>query len=53
MTLNGELVFKLQPTDIIEYLEEYPEKKEELDKRLLHLLEDDNPIVMILKVRDN
>ena len=53
MTLKGELVFKLQPTDIIEYLKEYPEKKEELDKRLLHLLEDDNPIVMILKVRDN
>ena len=53
MTINGELMFLLQPADIIEYLEEYPEKKGELDKRLLHLLEDDNPIVMILKIKDN
>ena len=52
MSQNGELIFLLQPTDIIEYLEAHPEKEEELDKRLVHLMEDDNPIVMVLKIRD-
>ncbi len=42
----------LQPAYIIDYLEKHPESRQELDKRLLDLQEDDNPVVMILRLKE-
>ncbi len=52
MNQQGKLIFLLQPADIIDYLEKYPESRQELDKRLLDLQEDDNPVVMILRLKE-
>ena len=52
MNRQEELIFLLQPADIIDYMEKHPESRQKLDKRLLDLQEDDNPVVMILKVKD-
>ncbi len=52
MNENKELVALLKPEDVIRYVETHPESKKELDPRLLDLQEDDNPVVMILKVKD-
>lgn len=51
MNQRGDLIFLLQPTDIIDYIEKHPESRLKLDKRLLDLQEDDNPVVMILKLK--
>ena len=52
MNRQGELIFFLQPVDIIDYIKKHPENKKELDPQLLELQEDDNPMVMILKLKD-
>ena len=49
---NRELTTTLNPEDILQYIEKHPESRQELDKRLLDLQEDDNPVVMILKLKD-
>ncbi len=49
---NKELIAVFNPEDILQYLEKHPESRKELDPRLLDLQEDDNPVVMILKVKD-
>ena len=52
MNRQGELAFQLNPEEILQYTGKHPENKKELDKRLLDLQKDDNPVVMILKVKD-
>lgn len=37
---------------VILNLKEHPESRREVDRKLLDLQEDDNPVVMILKVND-
>ena len=51
MNGQGELIFLLQPADMMDYIEKHPEIRQKIDKRLLDLQEDDNPVVMILKVK--
>lgn len=48
---KGELAALLKPEDVILYLEKHPENRQKLDKHLLDLQEDDNPVVMILKLK--
>ena len=52
MNRQGELIFFLQSADIIDYIKKHPESKKELDPQLLDLQEDDNQVVMILKLKD-
>lgn len=52
MNQQGELAFLLNPEEILQYIEKHPENKKGWDLRLLDLQEDDNPVVMILKVKD-
>lgn len=52
MNEQRELAFLLNPEVIIGYIEKHPECKKKLNPRLLNLQEDDNPVVMILKLKD-
>ena len=52
VTGQNEIIFMLQPLDILDYIEEhFPEAKEEIKKKIQYSSDDQNPILLVTRLR--
>ena len=52
VTGHNEIIFILQPMDILEYIEEYaPEAMEDIKKKIQYTTDDQNPVLMIVNLK--
>ena len=52
VTGHNEIVFILQPTDILDYIDEHaPEAKEEIKKKIQYTSDDQNPVLMVVNLK--
>ena len=52
VTGHNEIIFILQPMDILEYIEEHaPEAMEDIKKKIQYTTDDQNPVLMIVNLK--
>lgn len=52
VTGQNEIIFMLQPLDILDYINEhFPDAKEEIKKKIQYSSDDQNPILLVARLR--